>query len=186
MPHNNKDIVYLIKNLSEQDTALDMLLEFEKTMDQAGVFAYKNWEHGELVSGPHVERYWITTTWMYPISLMPDPDAGLRLLKYDCKVKFHKDHYIEVSRVLDHEDIQPDIDQNKRAKSKKLPIWLVTISMPRRFVDDSYEGTFEISGEEIDISDIQAAWDDEVIEDSDETEPADDEVSDEDEFGSEF
>lgn len=164
MPYNNKDIVYLIKNLSEQETAVEMLLEFEKTMDQAGVFAYRNWELGELVNGPVVDRYWITTTWMYPRNLMPDPDAGLRLLKYDCKVKYTEDHYYEISRVLGPEDLEPDVDQNKRAKSKKVPVWLVTISMPRRFVDDSYEGVFEISGEEIDVADLHAAWDQEAVE----------------------
>lgn len=168
MPHNNKDIIYLIKNLSEQETALDMLLEIEKTMDIAGVFAYKNWEFGELVDGPHVDRYWITTTWMYPKKLMPDPEAGLRLLKYDCKIKYHEDTYTEVERVLGPENIEPDADQNKKAKSRNFPIWLVTISMPRRFVDDSYEGVFEISGEEINIEDIQAAWDDEVTDVTDE------------------
>lgn len=188
MPYNNKDIIYLIKNLAEQETALDMLLEFEKTMDQAGMFAYKNWELGELVDGPHVDRYWITTTWMYPKKLMPDPQAGLRLLKYDCKVQFVEDHYIEIERVLGPENLQPDVDQNKKAKSKKLPVWLVTISMPRRFVDDSYEGVFQISGEEIDISDIQAAWDDEVSEATGEDEDTEDQTAQEpdDEFGSEF
>lgn len=164
MPHNSKDITYLIKNIAEQETAVDMLLEVEKTMEIAGVFSYKNWDLGELVDGPHIDRYWITTAWMYPKKLMPDPEAGLRLLKYDCKVKFGQSHYIEVERVLGPENIQPDVDQNKKAKSKKLPVWVVTISMPRRFVDDSHEGVFQVSGEEIDISDLQAAWDDEVTE----------------------
>ena len=142
-----------------------MLMEFEKTMDNAGVFAYKNWEYGELVDGPYVDRYWFTTTWMYPQKLMPDPDGGLRLLKYDCKVQFGKDVYHEVQRVLSPADTVQDADEPRKAKEKKVPVWLVTISMPRRFVDDSHEGVFEISGEEVDVEDIHAAYEDETQED---------------------
>lgn len=170
MPYNKQDILGHINRIGSQDTLLDMLVEFEKTLDNAGLFAYRNWELGELVEGPNLSRYWISTTWMYPKHLMPDPDGGLRLLKYECKVKFVEDTYIHVSRVLRPSDAVTDGQQAKKAKEKKIPVWLVTIEMPRRFVDESHEGMLEIGGQEIDIEDIHAAWDNEVNNDSGEEE----------------
>lgn len=177
MSIQQRDILFLIKNLSTKDTALEMLMEFEKTMDHAGVFAYRNWDLGELVEGPDVDRYWFTTTWMYPRQLMPDPEAGLRLLKYDCRVSYREDVFIEPVRVLDPlTDLDPRAERPRSAKKRKIPVWLVTIHMPRRFVDDSYEGVFELSGEEIDITDIQAAWEGEEFGDDANTEDNDNEV----------
>lgn len=159
MSIHQRDILFLIKNLSGMQIGLEMLIEFERTMDMAGVFAYQNWELGELVDGPHLDRYWFTTTWMWPRKLMPDPDAGLRLLKYDCRVGYREDVFLEPVRVLDpSRDIDHRAQRPHTARMRRIPVWLVTISMPRRFVDDSYEGVFEISGEEIDIEDIQQAW----------------------------
>lgn len=166
MSISQRDILFMIKNLSTMDTALEMLMEFEKTLDQAGVFAYQNWEAGELVKGPEVDRYWFTTEWMWPRKLMPDPDAGLRLLKYDCRVSFREEEFIEPVRVLNPEtDIDTNAERPRTAKKRRVPVWVVTISMPRRFVDDSHEGVFEISGEEIDVDDIYSAWEGEEFED---------------------
>lgn len=165
MTIHQRDILFLIKNLSSMQIGLEMLIEFEKTLDMAGVFAYQNWELGELVEGPELDRYWFTTTWMWPRKLMPDPDAGLRLLKYDCRVSYREDEFIEPVRVLDpNEDIDHRAQRPRTARMRRVPVWLVTIHMPRRFVDDSYEGVFEISGEEIDIEDIQGAWEGEEFE----------------------
>jgi hypothetical protein len=96
---------------------------------------------------------------MYPMKLMPDPKGGLRLLKYGCKVTFAKDTYIEPSKVLGPEDLVADGANAKKAKEKRIPVWLVTIHMPRKFVDDAYDGVLEFEDEEVDIEDINAAWD---------------------------
>ena len=64
--------------ITKGENVLDMLIEFERTLDNLEIFAYKNWLMGELVSGPDIERYWFVTTWMFPYKMMPDPDAGLR------------------------------------------------------------------------------------------------------------
>ena len=160
MPHNQRDIAYLVKNLSESDTILKLLMNFEKVLDVAGVFAYRNWDVGELVDGPHIDRYWFKTTWMYPLKMMPDPKGGLRLIDMDCKVTFCKDTFLQPIRVFGPEDRMPDQELNKRAQVKKIPVWLVTIDMPRRHVDDSNLAVFDVSGEEIDVSDIQQQLDD--------------------------
>ena len=41
-------------NISKGNDILDMLIEFERTMDNAEIFAYKNWIMGELVEGPDI------------------------------------------------------------------------------------------------------------------------------------
>jgi hypothetical protein len=38
-------------NISKGESLLDTLLEFERTLDNAEIFAYKNWILGELVEG---------------------------------------------------------------------------------------------------------------------------------------
>ena len=42
--------------ISKGDSILDTLLEFERTLDNAEIFAYKNWILGELVEGPEIDR----------------------------------------------------------------------------------------------------------------------------------
>ena len=39
-----------IKKISETNSPLDMLCEFEKVIDDADVYAYKNWDKGEILS----------------------------------------------------------------------------------------------------------------------------------------
>ena len=136
-----------------------MLLEFEKTLDNANLYAYQNWMNGELVEGPDISRYWFTTTWMYPMKMMPDPAGGLRLLKYGCKVSYQKETFVEPKNLKGPEDAIDTDSQPKKAKMLEHPVWLVTIDMPRRFVDDTYDGIIEVGDEEVDVEDINAAWD---------------------------
>lgn len=158
-PKKINDVLATLKRVDEHETSLTMLLEFEKTLDNAGMYAYENWMEGELVEGPDINRYWFTTTWMYPAKLMPNPDGGLRLIKYGCKVSYKKDYYLEPTKVLNLTDIDASKGQSKAAKIERRPVWLVTIEMPRRFVDEAQEGILRIGDVEIDIGDINAAWD---------------------------
>lgn len=118
--------------ISQGDTILDTLLEFERTLDNAEIFAYKNWILGELVEGPEIDRYWYKTVWMWPKSAMPDPDAGLRLTKLGAKVNFRKGIFKRPVKVKGPEDwVDP---QTKRAKMVDSEIWLVTIELPIRYI----------------------------------------------------
>ena len=160
MPKKVNEIMALLKRVSGQDTSLNMLMEFEKTLDNSNLYAYKSWLDGELVEGPVIDRYWFTTTWMYPHSLMPDPDGSLRLIKYGCKVFFKKDTYLEPSKVRGVEDIiGGSSNERKQAKINKYPVWLVTIQMPRKFVDEAQEAMLQLEDDEINIDDINDAWD---------------------------
>ena len=118
--------------VTKGENVLDMLIEFERTLDNAEVFAYRNWILGELVSGPDISRYWFTTVWMYPYAMMPDPDAGLRLTKLGAQVSYKKGKFVKPVRVRGPSDWADPI--SKRAKVDEADIWLVTISMPMKYI----------------------------------------------------
>jgi hypothetical protein len=123
--------------ISKGDTILDTLLEFERTLDNAEIFAYKNWILGELVEGPDIGRYWYKTVWMYPYTMMPDPNAGLRLTKLGAKVNFRKGVFKRPVKVKGPEDwVDPE---SKRAKMVDSEIWLVTVELPIKYINRGME-----------------------------------------------
>ena len=129
-----------IKKISETNTLLDMLLEFEKTLDNIDLYAYKNWNKGEVLEGPNLDRHYCTVTLMYKESDMPDPAGAKRLFARDCLVKYHKDELISPVKVKSYDDVESDIreDGSVRYKPKTVtdPVWIVEIKMPRRYVDE--------------------------------------------------
>ena len=50
-------IIDTIKNVYMSDGSMSTLLDFERVLDEADLYAYKNWVIGELVDGPTVGRY---------------------------------------------------------------------------------------------------------------------------------
>jgi len=157
MPKKVNEIMALLKRVSGQETSLQMLMEVEKTLDNANLYAYAHWLDGELVDGPEIDRYWFTTTWMYPKNRMPNPDGSLRLIKYGCKVFFKEDTFLVPTKVKGPQDLVDQ--QTRKAKIKKQPVWLVTIKMPRKFVDEAQEAMLQLEDDEINMDDINAAWD---------------------------
>lgn len=161
MPKRVSEVMSLLKRVTGQNSILHMLMEMEKTLDNANLYAYQNWMCGELVDGPVIDRYWFTVTLMYPEKLMPDPDGALRLVKYGCKVYFKKDTFLEPTKVLGPTDLRSGIlNPRKQAKLLEQPVWLVVIEMPRKFVDEAQDALLGFEdNENIDIDDINAAWD---------------------------
>jgi len=142
-------------NISKGNTLLDTLTEFERTLDNAEIFTYKNWILGELVEGPHIGRYWYKTVWMWPYSMMPDPNAGLRLTKLGAKVSFKKGTFSKPVKVHGPEDWKdPD---TKSAKMAHHEIWLVTIDMPLKYINRGLEQTDDIIQKDIDDTNAELA-----------------------------
>ena len=152
-----------IKRVSETNTLLDMLLEFEKTLEDIDVYAYRNWDLGEVLEGPNMSRHFITVSLMYKLDEMPDPAGAKRLMEKDCLVKYRKDTLISPIKVKTFDDVETDIRADgsvrHRAKTKSQPVWVVEIKMPRRYVDefnsdiveadeDSYVDTESINAEQ--------------------------------------
>lgn len=141
--------------ISQGDTILDTLLEFERTLDNAEIFAYKNWILGELVEGPTIGRYWYSTVWMFPYNLMPDPDAGLRLTKLGAKVNFRKGVFKRPVKVKGPEDwVDP---QSKRAKMVDSDVWLVTIELPIKYINRGLQDLDDIIQKDIDDTNEELA-----------------------------
>ena len=90
--HDIKDIIENIQTLYSNNSVLSTLKDFERVLDEMDMYVYKNWQLGELASGPRVDRHWISASFMWPREQMPDPMAGKRLLDYGCKIKYEKTH----------------------------------------------------------------------------------------------
>lgn len=148
--------------ITKGENVLDMLIELERTMDNAEIFAYRNWILGELVSGPDISRYWFTTVWMYPYAMMPDPDAGLRLTKLGAKVNYRKGKFVKPVRVRGPSDWSDPI--SKRAKVHESEVWLVTISMPMKYISVGLEQLDTAIADDLDkvATEVSQAFESEV------------------------
>ncbi|MFA5491233.1 MAG: hypothetical protein WC284_18790 [Candidimonas sp.] len=105
----------------------------EDFLDKMDIYAFSGWIEGEVVDGPHVDRYWVEFTLKYPYRDMPDPAAAERLASYDVRIKYKKASELKPVLVVDQTDFR---DNTKKPKMQRIPIWLVTLSIPRRFIDE--------------------------------------------------
>lgn len=161
MTQEIEELKNTLDNLIDSSSDLSVLIDFEEVLDNLHIYSYKNWEYGEVIAGPDVSRYWVTVTLMYPRKLMPDPDAALRLIQHGARVFFKKDTLSEPVKIVKPEDLgEPDPRTGKyKPKRKETPIWLVTIEMPRDFVNEFESSKVTINGLDIDMSDVDSAYD---------------------------
>ncbi len=144
-----------IKNLYLSDGSVSTLLDFERVLDSVDLYAFKNWILGELVAGPEISRYHVACTFMWPANLMPDPRGGVRLLPFDCEVKWMKKTIKIPVKIKDPSDYRPG---THKARMIEEPVWLVEIRMPRSLMEEIRTGSIEVEGEEIDLSEIDDAY----------------------------
>jgi hypothetical protein len=144
-----------IKDVYMSDGSMKSLLDFERVLDEIDIYAFKNWEEGELVSGPEVTRYKVTCVFMWPAKLMPDPKGAKRLLPFDCDVEFMKTRIQVPAKVNDYDDFKPG---TKKPKLVEAPVWLVEITMPKELMTDIRQGSIELEGQDIDLSELDHAY----------------------------
>ena len=135
-----RDILNVIKNVESiysTNSSLSTLKDFERVLDEMNMYVYKNWDEGELASGPKVDRHWVTCSFMWPREKMPDPMAAKRLLDYGCRVKYEKTRLLEPRKVKSPDDFRPG---TRKGKLDHTPVWLVEITMPKKLVEDIYNG----------------------------------------------
>lgn len=129
-----------IKKVSETNTLLDMLLEFERTLDDMDLYAYKNWDQGEILEGPDLDRHFISVKLMYPKAQMPDPSGAKRLFDRGALVKYTQNQLVTPVRVKSFNDVTTEMKDDGtfkyKAKTKTEDIWIVEIKLPRRYVDE--------------------------------------------------
>lgn len=131
-----QDIIDVIKNLqtiSETNTSFKVLKDFERVIDELDVYVFKNWDQGEIISGPHVDRYSVTCKFMWDLKQMPDPAGGQRLADYGCQVEYSREKILVPRKIKGPEDYRPG---TKKGKIDAHPIWVVKIVMPKKLMQD--------------------------------------------------
>lgn len=149
------DVIENTKEIFMTDSALTSLLDFERVLDELDLYVFAHWKEGELVEGPVYEKYFVTCTFMWPYKMMPDPRGGERLLAYDCEVYYAKDMLEYPVKVEDPSDFEPGTKMPKMAKK---PVWLVTIVMPKKLMQEIQQGSLELEGATLDLEDIEQAY----------------------------
>ena len=139
-----EDIYDLVKNVEgiyESNTAFAVLKDFERVLDELDIYVYDNWEDGELLAGPEIDRHWVSCSFMWTRDNMPDPMGGKRLLDYDCKVFYKKDSITIPRKIRKPDDIRPG---TKKGKLDRKEIWVVKIQMPKKLIVDMFSGQEEM------------------------------------------
>lgn len=155
---NNVDfvsIVNTVKGVMTSDGTMSVLLDYERVLDDLDIYAFKNWELGELVQGPDIGRYNTTCIFMWPYKLMPDPRAVKRLLAVGCEIKWMETEIKVPVEVENYDDLVPGTNYPKGAKRK---VWLVKITIPMDLMDDIKQGSIDLAGSTIDLEDLDTAY----------------------------
>lgn len=145
----------LIRGIYMSDGSLDTLLDFERVLDELDVYAFRNWDIGELVQGPTIDKYKVSAIFMWPLKLMPDPRGGRRLLPFDCEVLYRRKKIKIPIKINDPSDYRPG---TKKAKLIERDVWLVEIVMPKHLLSDIRTGSIELEGEELDLNELDQSY----------------------------
>ncbi len=148
-----------IRGIYLSEGSIASLLDFERVLDELDLYAFKNWQLGELVSGPEIGRYTVSCIFMWPEKLMPDPRGGRRLLPFDCHVRFKKTQIKIPIKIEDPDDYRGG---THKARLIKKPVWLVEIEMPKSLMMDIRQGSIELEDQEIDLADLDSAYEEDL------------------------
>lgn len=149
------DVIENTKEIYLTDSSLTTLMDFERVLDELDLYVFKNWKDGELVEGPIYEKYFVSCTFMWPHKRMPDPSGGERLLSYDCEVYYKREILEYPVTPEDQDDFEAGTKMPKLAKQ---PVWLVTIVMPKKLMQEIQQGSVELESTSLDLEDIEQAY----------------------------
>ena len=154
-------ILDTLKANTSRDSALETLMDMERVMDTSNIYAYANWIEGEIVEGPHIDRYWATITLMYPRKLMPDPVGAERLINNGCKVYYAEEEFVSAAKIKTPDDVaQVDGADGKRpgqtrAKKVVTPVWLVTVVIPRKHMEEIETNKLRVDDQNINSDKVE-------------------------------
>ena len=152
-------IVSTVKGIMTSDGSMSTLLDFERVLDEADLYAFKNWISGELVQGPDIGRYTVKCTFMWPYKLMPDPNGAKRLANIGCNIRFAKSKIKVPVEVKDYEDF---VQGTMYPKMAEKPVWFVQIEVPKELMNEIKEGSIDLADQTIDLEDIDEAYEDDL------------------------
>ena len=156
-----KDIIENTKKIHLSESSMKFLMDFERVLDQMDLYSFSNWKKGELVEGPVIDRHWVSCTFLWPHKMMPDPQGARRLLDYKANITYQKDKLISPVKVEGYDDFRPG---TRKPKLQKSPVWLVNIKLPNEMIKDIEESYIEIEGNQIDIGDLDDAYEQDLSE----------------------
>jgi hypothetical protein len=148
-----------IKNLYMSEGSLLTLLDFERVLDELDLYAFKNWQLGELVSGPDIGKYKVGCIFMWPEKLMPDPRGARRLLPFDCDVKYKRTNIKIPIKIEEPDDYIPGTHKARLIEKK---VWLVEIIMPKTLMNDIRTGSIELEDQSIDLEELDSAYEEDL------------------------
>ena len=125
-------IIDTVKGIFTSNASISTLLDFERVLDEADLYAYKNWDLGELVSGPNLDKYDVSCVFMYPYKLMPDPSAGKRLISVGCSIQYKKTKIKVPVKVQNESDFEPGTHYPRMTERD---VWLVRIEIPKELMN---------------------------------------------------
>jgi hypothetical protein len=143
--HDVLDIIKNVQSLYAVGPTLSILKDFERVVDELDVYVFKNWEDGELLSGPVDSRHFVTCSFMWPADKMPDPAGGQRLLDRGCKVFYKRDELLKPRQIKGPEDYRPG---TTKGKIDSHDIWVVEIKMPKELIGNFKHGKDEIESQD--------------------------------------
>jgi hypothetical protein len=143
--HDVLDIIKNVQSLYAVGPTLSILKDFERVVDELDVYVFKNWEDGELLSGPTDSRHFVTCSFMWPADKMPDPAGGQRLLDRGCKVFYKRDELLKPRQIKGPEDYRPG---TTKGKIDSHDIWVVEIRMPKELIGNFKHGKDEIESQD--------------------------------------
>jgi hypothetical protein len=144
-----------IRDIYMSEGTITTLLDFERVLDEVDIYAFKNWEIGELIAGPDITKYRVACTFMWPEKLMPDPRGAKRLLPFDCEVNYQKKMIKIPIKITDPSDYIPG---THKARIMEKPVWLVEIVMPKAIMSDIKTGSIEMEDQDIDLGELDDAY----------------------------
>jgi hypothetical protein len=152
-------VIDTIKGIYTSDGSMNTLLDFERVLDEADLYAFRNWISGELVQGPDVRRYTVGCTFMWPYKLMPDPRGAKRLVSIGCKVSFAKSKIKVPVEIENYDDYVPG---TRYPKMTERPIWFVNIVIPTELMNEIKDGSIDLADQDIDLQELNDAYEDDL------------------------
>ena len=135
--------------------SISTLLDYERVLDEMDMYAFKNWEAGELVSGPDIGRYSVTCTFLWPAEMMPDPRGAKRLLPFGAKVKFKKTTMTVPVKIDTPDDYRAG---TKKPRLIEKQVWLVEMQLPKYLINEIRTGSAELEVQDVDLEDLDSAY----------------------------
>ena len=157
--HDVLDIIKNVQSLYAVGPTLGILKDFERVLDELDIYVFKNWEDGEILTGPVDHRHFVECSFMWHEDQMPDPAGGKRLLDRGCKVTYEKDTLFKPREIKGPEDYRPG---TTKGKIDGHAVWVVNIKMPKELIgnfkhgqdiDDQEDG--DVNPDALNIDDAQ-------------------------------